>query len=316
MTHATHERRGRLRLIASGVLLLAVAIWGVNFVVVKEAVARWPVMPFLVLRFWIATLFLLPFAIRERRASGGSPLRLGGTTIRHGGIAGLALFAAYMTQTYGIQLTHASVAAFLSSLFVVFVPLLLLASRSHRPDRPEIVIALLAIGGVAVFNFNTSASFRIGSLLLVACALAYAVQIIIVGSFGRRTNPVEFTTIQIATIAIAATLVFLPQFINGAWPQVDRAVLGAALFSGVLASAVAYLMQTWAQRHISPTQTAVILSLEPVVATVTAAGVGTETLTASTLFGGLIILSAVLMCSLHSSHIRRIGAAEAKLEEP
>jgi drug/metabolite transporter (DMT)-like permease len=292
-----------------------VAIWGVTFVVVKDAVSRWPVFPFLAIRFWVSAISFAPLVVWERKSLGPADALPNRRTVRCGLLAGFALFLSYATQTVGIQKTTASTAAFLTSLFVLIVPMLHLARSKSLPARRELIAALLAMGGVAVFCRIATPGFHVGAALLVACAFFYAVQITVVGVLGKEGRPVAFTAIQIVVVAICCSIAALVSFFIQPPPAFDWHIVLAICFTGILASTVAFLIQTWVQRHISATRSAVTFTLEPVFATVAGVLLLDEKLSANVVLGGLMILAAVLSCSLPAKDTAPAGSVQNPNEE-
>ena len=236
------------------VLLVVTAIWGVTFVQVKDAVAVYPLFAFLALRFAIASGTLaVPGAARLRS--------LGRTGALSGIVAGALLGAGYALQTAGLERTSVSSTGFITGMYVVLTPLLALAVFRARVGRGAWLGVVLATGGLALLAGVHRGSL-LGDLLVLAGAAVYSLQIVLMERYAPRYDAIAFTLVEMLTafgglLAIAVALRDLP-FPHG-WT-----VWGALLVTGVFASALAFLAQTWAQRRTTATRTAVAFSMEPV----------------------------------------------------
>ena len=235
-------------------LVLVTAVWGVTFVQVKDAVALYPLFAFLAVRFWIATLTLaVPGLPRVR--SLGRPGFVGGAFL------GLLLAAGYTLQTAGLERTTVSSTGFITGMYVVLTPLIALVLVRSR-------IGLSVWGGVALSTIGLAmlsgihAGSVTGDLLVLAAAAVYSLQIVLMERYAPRYDAVAFTLIEMLAAGVALGVVaaalgdlHLPH----GWT-----VWGALLVTGVFASALAFLVQTWAQRRTSATRTALAFTMEPV----------------------------------------------------
>jgi drug/metabolite transporter (DMT)-like permease len=251
-------------------LLLVTAIWGATFVMVKDAVAEFPVFAFLALRFWLALLALVPFAVarglRWRRGDADAPaghLRpLSSAMLRAGLLIGLALFSGYAFQTFGLRYTTAAKAGFITGLSVVIVPVMATILMRRPPTRSAAGGVVLATIGLGLLSLRGDLSVALGDLLVLLCAVSFACHIIAVGTYAPRMDSFSLVAVQIATVAVLSTLAAL--IIEGSLPSLTPNVLIAAGFTGLAATSLAYGIQTIAQRFAAPTHTALIFSLEPV----------------------------------------------------
>lgn len=236
------------------VLVLVTAVWGVTFVQVKDAVALYPLFAFLALRFAIASATLAPVGLRRLRGLG--PAGLGA-----GALAGALLGGGYVLQTAGLERTSVSSTGFITGMYVVLTPLLALALFRVRAGRAAWAGVVLATAGLALLS-GVHAGSALGDLLVLAGAAVYSLQIVLMEGFAPRYDPVAFTLVEMLTafagllvVAVAAGQLALPH----GWT-----VWGALVVTGVFASALAFLAQTWAQQRASATQTALAFTLEPV----------------------------------------------------
>jgi drug/metabolite transporter (DMT)-like permease len=236
------------------VLLVVTAIWGVTFVQVKDAVGVYPLFAFLALRFAIAGGTLaVPGAARLRS--------LGRAGALSGILAGGLLGAGYALQTAGLQRTTVSSTGFITGMYVVCTPLLALLLFRTRLGRGAWLGVLLATAGLALLAGIHRGSL-VGDLLVLAGAAVYSLQIVLMERYAPRFDAIAFTLVEMLTafgglLAIALALRDLP-FPHG-WT-----VWSALLVTGVFASALAFLAQTWAQRRTTATRTALAFSMEPV----------------------------------------------------
>src|SRR4029077_5182686 len=235
-------------------LVLVTAVWGVTFVQVKDAVALYPLFAFLAVRFWIATLTLAVPGLPRMRS-------LGRTGFVGGAFLGLLLAAGYTLQTAGLERTTVSSTGFITGMYVVLTPLIaLVLVRSH--------IGLSVWGGVVLSTIGLAmlsgihAGSVTGDLLVLAAAAVYSLQIVLMERYAPRYDAVAFTFVEMLAAGVALGVVaaalgdlHLPH----GWT-----VWGALLVTGVFASALAFLVQTWAQRRTSATRTALAFTMEPV----------------------------------------------------
>ena len=213
------------QLTADAALLLVTLIWGSTFVMVKDAVASFPVFSFLALRFAFAALALLPFVVlRPRSASERTCLEEQGELLpsappppaprqphRRPLLIGVALFAGYAFQTAGLHLTTPAKAGFITGLSVVIVPLFAALILRQPPARNAWLGVGLAIVGLALLTLQAGLGVEPGDLLVLGCAVAFAAHILLTGHFAPRYDPLRLTLGSIVTVAIlsgAAALIF------------------------------------------------------------------------------------------------------------
>ena len=236
------------------VRLAVTAVWGVTFVQVKDAVAVYPLFAFLALRFAIASGTLaIPGAARLRG--------LGRAGLGAGVLAGALLGGGYALQTAGLERTTVSSTGFITGMYVVCTPLLALAVLRTSVGRGAWLGVVLATLGLALLA-GLHRGALLGDLLVLAGAAVYSLQIVLMERYAPRYDAIAFTLVEMLTafggllaIALAARDLRFPH----GWT-----VWGALLVTGVFASALAFLAQTWAQRRTTATRTALAFSMEPV----------------------------------------------------
>ena len=235
-------------------LVAVTAVWGVTFVQVKDAIAIYPLFAFLAVRFAIASATLAVPAARRLRS-------LGPRGWRAGIALGVLLALGYALQTAGLERTTVSSAGFITGLYVVFTPLIALAFFGTRIGLAVWVGVALSTVGLGLLSGIDSGRIG-GDLLVLGGSAAYSLQIVLMERHAPRYDPLAFTQAEMlacfsgfAAIALALGQVELPR----GWT-----VWGALLVTGVFASALGYLVQTWAQRRTSATRTALAFTMEPV----------------------------------------------------
>jgi drug/metabolite transporter (DMT)-like permease len=241
---------------ALAALIAMTAVWGVTFVQVKDAVALYPLFAFLAVRFAIATLTLaVPGTGRVRT--------LGRVGVGGGALLGLLLAAGYALQTAGLERTTVSGTGFITGMYVVLTPLIALALfRSRITSAAWAGVAVSAVG-LALLS-GVHAGSAVGDLLVLAAAAVYSLQIVLMERFAPRYDAVAFTLVEMAAACVGLGAVALARGELGV-PH-GWTVWGALLVTGVFASALAFLVQTWAQRRTSATRTALAFAMEPVFA--------------------------------------------------
>jgi drug/metabolite transporter (DMT)-like permease len=241
---------------ALAALIAMTAIWGVTFVQVKDAVALYPLFAFLAVRFAIATCALAVPGTRRVRS-------LGRTGIAAGALLGLLLAAGYALQTAGLERTTVSGTGFITGMYVVLTPLIALALfRSQIGGAAWAGVALSTLGLALLAGVHGGSAA--GDLLVLAGAAVYSLQIVLMERFAPRVDAVAFTLVEMAAACAGLGIVALARGELGV-PH-GWTVWGALLVTGVFASALGYLVQTWAQRTTSATRTALAFAMEPVFA--------------------------------------------------
>ena len=236
------------------VLIGVTAVWGVTFVQVKDAVALYPLFAFLALRFAIASVTLAAPAAGRLRS-----LRREGWVAA--ALAGSLLGAGYALQTAGLARTTVSSTGFVTGMYVVLTPLLALALFRVHVGAAAWAGVALATAGLALLSGIQAGSVA-GDLLVLAAAAVYSLQIVLMERYAPRFDAIAFTLVEM--LASFAGLMVIALALGQLRVPHGWTVWGALVVTGVFASALAFLAQTWAQRRASATQTALAFSLEPV----------------------------------------------------
>jgi drug/metabolite transporter (DMT)-like permease len=274
-------------------MVAVTAVWGSTFVLVRDAVAQVPPFAFVAYRFLAAALLLA--AIRPRLALGGPGRGLGLGPLGAGVAIGVALFCGYGFQTVGLQYTTASNAGFITGLSVVLTPLLGAVLLRQAPGRWPVTGACLAAVGLAFLSLQRL-EVRRGDALVLGCAFAFAAHILLLGRYAPRLDTYRLAVVQLAT---AGLLAFAWAGVAGDLVVPASADVWVALaITSVAASAGAFLIQTRAQREVSPTRTAVIFTMEPVFAGLFGFLLAGERLSGRGWLGAGLILAGMLIAEL------------------
>ncbi|MEV5541713.1 DMT family transporter [Saccharopolyspora shandongensis] len=288
-TGPQRSRPGVWNLLALSSLAGVTAVWGGTFVLVKDAVSQAPAMDFLAVRFLIAAAVLL--MLRPRRITMLSRAGWG-----HGILLGLALGVAYIAQTYGLRYTSASLSGFITGMFVVFTPViagLVLRHRITRATWAAVGIAVLGLGLMSVQEFAVGP----GELLTLMCALFLALHIVGLGEWSSPHDAHALTTVQLGVVAAMCLVVGVP---DGLDLPADWHFWVALIGMAVIATSVAYMVQTWAQARVPASQAAVVLTLEPVFAGIFGVVFDHDQLTAQIVLGAALMVCAMYLAELRS----------------
>ncbi len=274
----------RSRGLATAALVLVTVVWGSTFFLIKGAVASFDPIDFLAIRFVIAAALMVVLFHRHLR---GLPRR----AWRDGLLLGVVYGLAQVAQTWGLRVTDASISGFVTGTYVIITPILMWAVWRRPVARGLWVAVALAFGGLAVLSL-TGFSADVGALITLVSAVIYAVHIVLLEQPSRRIYPFALATVQMIGIAITCAVLALP---GGVELPSDAGIWMAILYTSVVAGILTLVLQTWAQRHLSPTRTAVIMTLEPVFASLFAVALGTDSVTVRLLIGGGLILAAMVV---------------------
>ena len=234
-------------------LVLVTLIWGVGFVVTKNAITEVGPITFIAWRFVIASIVMV--IIFGRRG-----IRTSKRAMIGGGVIGLFLGTGYIFQTIGLQHTTNSNTAFITGMYVVLVPILAFFLLKRRPSGAVLVGVVVGFVGLALLSVNENLQMNRGDVWVVACAVLFALHLIAITFYVMRYSEIVLATYQIFTTAILA---LIASFVFEA-PTVDAVLsqIWPLLFTGVLGTSYAFYAMTWAQKKIPPTRVGLILLLE------------------------------------------------------
>ena len=289
MTTLTLRRPKHLLLVSDLMLLLVAVVWGSSYGVAKGALAYYPVLGFLAVRFGLTFVLLLPALWRLPHVARRDALRSG---LPLGGL----LLGIFLCETYGVANTQASNAAFLISLCVVFTPLAEWALLGMRPQRAMFVFAAVSLAGAALLSGGMVGAWGWGDGLMLAAAVLRAVTVCQTSKLTRHSTApaLALTAVQAGVIALGSLLlaVFTPEGLP-ALPQV-AAFWQASVYLVLGCTVFAFFAQNWALQHSAPSRVALLTSSEPAFGALFAVFWLGESLSFwGWLGGGLIVVAAL-----------------------
>ncbi|MCW2818796.1 MAG: EamA-like transporter family protein [Marmoricola sp.] len=287
---------GRVALAATLALLGITAAWGSTFFLIHDLLDRVPVPDFLAVRFAIASVAMLAVAPR-------AVTRLPAAARRHAVVLGVLYAGAQLLQTAGLARTPASVSGFITGLYVVATPLLAALVLRTRIGRSTWVAVAVAVAGLAVLTLGdlggaAGAGASYGEALTLVSAVVYALHIVGLGAWSTPADALGLSIVQCLVIAVVCGIAAAPGGItlpSGAHAGADWVSI---VYMALVAGALALFGQTWAQAHLPPTRSAIVMSMEPVFAAVFAVLLGGEQATLRMLAGGGLVLAAMLVVEL------------------
>ncbi len=266
-------------------LVFVTLIWGATFIMVKDALNDAGPFAFGTLRFTIAGILTLVIVNK-------SIFTLTKTEIIGGLICGFCLFCGYAFQNFGLMQTSASKSAFITSVSVLMVPIILYLFNIQKIKMKVWFAVVLATIGLYFLLDPRGGMMNWGDILTFGCALGFAVHIIFQGYYVKKNVRIlPFFLVQawvVAGLSFINSLLFEPIF--AIW---SPRLISALLVTGIAATFIAILLMIWAQQILNPSETAIIFSLEPVFATVFAIIFAGEILGLWGYIGGGLIVLAV-----------------------
>lgn len=266
-------------------LILTTLIWGSSFVILKSALDSITPLWVLAIRFSGAAILMLIACLPRLK-------KLDKRYVTGGCLMGLCLSAAYILQTYGLVYTTPGKNAFLTTTYCVLVPFLYWIISSKRPDKYNIIAALVCLVGVGLVCLGNDLSINIGDMLTILCGLFYGLHIIVTSRTAENRDPVLITMLQFATAAVICfigAVLFEPaphDIGTGTWLSIA--------YMTFICTGLCYILQTVGQKYTPPSQTAVILTLESVFGSAISVILGVESLTFNIALGFCLIFTAII----------------------
>jgi drug/metabolite transporter (DMT)-like permease len=270
--------------LAPWALLAVSASWGAAFVIMKPAIERQSVNSFLATRFTFAVLAMIllrPSVLQK----------INKEMLLKGSLAGLFLGTGYIFQTLGLARTGAAITGFVTGLYVVLTPLIAALFLKERITRFTWFCVVLATIGLALLSLR-GWSIGVGEALVFVSAIAFAAHIVTLSKWSFGLDAYALTIVQLSICALLTGVISLGQ---GYETPPDSGVWGVVIFTAVIATAVAFIVQTWSQAHMNSTKVAVILTMEVVFAALFAVAFGGESLTLQVSLGGAIVVLAMYL---------------------
>ena len=282
------------RPLAVALLVITTMLWGFAFVAQKSAMDAMGPLTFSAVRYLLGTLAILPLVFWELRSTGRRLDRKEWAVVA---LIALSFFLGVTLQQIGLTMTTVTNGGFLTSLYVLFVPLLALVVFFQKPHPIVWAGVPMALVGVYLLNGGRLDSFNLGDLLVVFSAVAWAVQVYLIGTVSKRTGlPVTISVLCFLTTAVlsgAGAFTFeTPNLaaVGSGWIEIA--------YAGILSTAVAFTLQAVAQQYVPPANAAIILSAEGLFAALGGAVVLGERLPMIGYVGAALIFFAIVMVEL------------------
>lgn len=276
MSHALKMR------IAPWALLAVSASWGLAFVVMKQPIKDQNVNSFLFTRFTLAVIVMIlikPTVLTHFNRQ----------VLTKGFLAGLFLGTGYIFQTLGLDRVGAAITGFVTGLYVVATPLIAWLVLRHRISLFTWLSTFIATAGLALLSLD---GFKVGSgeLLVLVSAIAFGAHIVALSQWSNGLDAYAMTIIQLAACALLTGVISLNE---GYVAPKDGAGWAVVIYTAVACTAIAFMVQTWSQAHISATKVAVILTMEVVFSAIFALAFTDEHLNFQKVMGGILIVAAM-----------------------
>ena len=277
---------------ASAGLLLAATIWGFSFVIVKDSLDYIGAMYMIACRYTIAALAMSLLFFKKWRL-------LNRDYLLHGAVTGSFLFLAYVSQTIGCDYTTAGKNAFLTTVYVIFIPFITWILTRRRPRFYVFIAALMSITGIGflALGADDKGGINIGDILTIICGIFFALHIIFTERFNRNGgDPLFLTLLQFVFTAIFGWI-FAP-FFEGSFPMATAftgRVVGSMLYLGLLSTMVGFSLQNIGLKYVQSSLASLFLSFESVFGILFSTLILHETFTLKMFFGCVLIFMAVIL---------------------
>lgn len=267
-------------------LTITAIIWGSGFVASSISLEYFTPYQILAGRFLIGAIVLTVIFHKKLK-------NINKSTMIKGVVLGIFLYLAFALQTVGLQFTTPSKNAFLTAVNVVIVPFIAFVIYKRKIDMYELMGAILAMVGVGILSLKLSAEINIGDLLTLGCAFGFAFHIFFTAKYVKDSDPVSLALIQMMTAAIIGMIVVL--FKGETSFVIEKEGMFSLLYLGIFSTTLAYLLQTVAQKMITETKAAIILSTESFWGMVFSVAILDETMTIKMVIGAILILTAIII---------------------
>ena len=268
-------------------LFYCAAIWGSTFIVVKDALNGVHPVAMVAIRFGMAALLLLPWALRRPKFT---------AQLKEGAVLSLFLTLLYVTQTFGLVYTTAANSGFITGLFIIFIPVFMFFMKRQRPKWIEGVSAGLAVYGLWLLTGGAE-GFNKGDALTLITVVTYAAHVVYTDKYMKAGADMvmlafhQFWCVSLTSFLLAAVM---------GWPLAVAGPKwwGIILFLAVFPTLSAYFIQMMAQKESDPFKVGLIFTLEPVFSAIFAWTLGGETFVAVKAAGGFLIVSGMILSEL------------------
>ena len=276
-------------------LIITTFLWGTTFVIVKDALIECPSYQLITIRFSIAAILVI--ATLNKKIYSINPIEM-----KYGILCGILLFIGYAFQNFGLIITTPSKSAFITSVSIILVPIFLIFIKQVQIKKNMWLAILIAIIGLYLLLNPQQGQMNWGDLLTFGCAISFALHIIFQDITLRdnkkiKINILRFFLVQLI-IVILLSIIFSTIYETMIF-EFSTNLIRAFLITGIFATYIAFILMIWAQKHISSTQTALILSLEPIFAALFSTFYwGGDVLGLFGWIGGLLIVLGIIISEL------------------
>lgn len=285
------KQQKRNIIMADAGLFLVALFWGGGFVAGKFVLQEMGPMTLLAYRYAGAALVLFFFSFRKLRM-------VNKKAILCASLIGFLMFFGNVCQTIGLQYTTPGKQSFITSTYTFLVPLLSWVFLKVKPSKRTITAALIALAGIALLTLRDDFTIGLGDFLTFIFAIAFSIQVILIGLFVKDVDATVFCFLQVAAAAvfciIGAAVAWQPQNIL----QLSAVPLAGLIYLMVFNSALAFLLQNLCQRFAPANHTVIILSTETVFGTIFAVTLADEVFRGRMILGCILMFAAIIIAEL------------------
>lgn len=277
-------------------LILTAAIWGFAFVIVKDSLTHIGAVWMVAFRFTIAAVLLALFYCTKLK-------QINASYLKQGAMLGLVLFLAYFTQTIGCDYTTAGKNAFLTTTYVILIPLISWGIYRKKPRFYVFIAAILSVTGIGLLALNGNdgslLKMNLGDILTLVCSVFYAIHIIFVAKFNEHKDPILLTVLQFVFAALFGWMT--APFYDGAFPAqalMSSRVMFSMIYLGVFSTLICFVMQNVCLKYVNSAIASLFLSLESVFGVLFSALLLHEMLSLRMICGCILIFAAILIAEV------------------
>lgn len=278
--------KGKESLLADLSLLLVAIIWGSGFIVIKNALDFIDPVYMTFLRFTMASVVMGLIFFKNM-------IKMNKKDLRAGIIIGIFMFLAFITQTIGLKYTTPGKQAFLTASNVVIVPFILWFIVKDKPSKFDVIAAILCLTGIGVLSLDGNLSMGYGDKLTLICAVFFALHMISIGKYSKEHDPIVLSVVQFGVVAILSLIACL--FMKIPFKPLNVEMVKSISYMGIVTTIIAFGIQNVAQRYVSSTHAALILSLESVFGAFFSILVGIDKINIQFLIGCITIFVAIII---------------------
>jgi len=276
-------------------LIITAVVWGSGFVATAISLENYTAYQSMAIRFLVASIFLLVIYYKKLKY-------INKKVLFNGIILGTILYTAFALQTVGLIYTTPSKNAFLTAVNVVIVPIILFIFYKRQLDRYEIIGAFLAVFGIGLLSLQFSGVINLGDFLSFLCAIGFAFHIIYTAKFVKNNDAILLTLVQLMTAAVIGFIILV--FKNEVMMTYEPKPFFSVIYLGLFSTCLAYVLQTSAQKLLSETKAAIILSTEALWGMIFSIIILHEIITFRMMVGAVLIFSAILVAEVKQNLFR------------